>query len=445
MKNYIPFAFLISTAFSFAQQKQHFKAEIDFGGGTVFSTFLDVNASGGKVEITSPKNADVRIMGAKAKLGRAMGKSPKGGIIVTIFADRINDSLIGNTKIPMVGALRFKGIVKGDSISGALLNQDMAIGSVRGVKSDLNKIQYAHLYPKMMQTIARNIYSASVLQTREWKKTSDKLRELFDKAHDDIELFLGFNILAQTLPFSHLSLAITQDQDADETDNGPKSVVFEQKNDHTAYLQIKNFSRSTQELNEILPSIVNNPANRNLIIDLRKNGGGGVEAAFALARHIVTQDTEVGYFVTNKLQYNGFEPEKFRALPAVQPKSTKAFGDDLRTLPGAKLVFKKADNPVFTGKIYVLADGGTGSTCEPIVYALKKDPRVTVIGENTYGGMLAASPFVVSGKYTLMIPIADFYTADGVRLDRVGVAPDIEVKSEDALAKAIELINNENK
>ena len=56
--------------------------------------------------------------------------------------------------------------------------------------------------------------------------------------------------------------------------------------------------------------------------------------------------------------------------------------------------------------------------------------------------MLAASPFVVSGKYMLMLPIADFYTYDGVRLDRVGVTPDIEVKSDDALNKALEIIDS---
>jgi C-terminal processing protease CtpA/Prc len=55
--------------------------------------------------------------------------------------------------------------------------------------------------------------------------------------------------------------------------------------------------------------------------------------------------------------------------------------------------------------------------------------------------MLAGSYFVVSGKYMLMLPVADFYTYDGVRLDKVGVSPDIEVKSEEALNKALEIIN----
>ena len=89
-----------------------------------------------------------------------------------------------------------------------------------------------------------------------------------------------------------------------------------------------------------------------------------------------------------------------------------------------------------------MTNEGTGSTCEPIVYALKNTKRATIIGEKTFGGMLAASPFVVTGKYRLMLPIADFYTYDGVRLDRVGVSPDIETKSDDALTKTLEIISN---
>ena len=40
-----------------------------------------------------------------------------------------------------------------------------------------------------------------------------------------------------------------------------------------------------------------------------------------------------------------------------------------------------------------------------------------------------------------MLPIADFYTTDGVRLDQRGVFPNIDVESEKALEKALEIIN----
>jgi len=437
--------FLLFLTITFAQKKEsHFKSEIDFGNGTVFSTFMDLNLEKGQFTITSPENADVRIMGGKAKLGRLLGKSPKKGIIVTIKGIQKADSLFGETNIPMVGKLKFRGTVKNESLSGEFLSDDAtAIGLLSSIISTEEKNDYAALYPKIFKTIEDNIYSASALQSPEWKKFQAAIEKLCQDAHDDIEMFLGFNIQSQKLPFSHLTLLIAKDEPGIEEAASPKkSVFFEVKNTTTAYLQIKNFSSSQKELAAILPEIVGNPAFKNLIIDLRDNGGGGIDPAFELAKYIVTEDMEVGYFVTNKLQYSGYQPELFHALPILQPKSTKDFTNELKTVPGVKLIFKKSKNPVFTGNLYVLTNGKTGSTCEPMVYALKNSKKATVVGEKTYGGMLAAVPFNVSGNYTVMVPIADFYTYDGIRLDRVGVTPDIAVKSDEALDKTLALINN---
>lgn len=438
--------FLLSVLFPVAQNKHdHFKSEIDFGNGTVFSTFLDVSLNRDGFVITSPRNADVRIMGGKARLGRLIGKSPKKGIIIKISGSQKNDSLFGQTKIPMFGELKFKGIVRNETLKGELIGSDNnAIGTIEGVSDGAERMNYSDLYPKLIQTIEDNIYSKNALQNKEWEKFDTKIKALCNDAHDDIELFLGFNLLAQQLPFTHLTLLISEEVPGyDESESSNRSVVFEQKTANTAYVQIKNFVSSQKELNAVLPTIIANPAYKNLIIDLRDNGGGGIDAAFALAKYIVTEDMQVGYFVTNKLQYSGYQPEVFRTLPELQPKSTKEFTNDLKTSRGVKLIFKKPANPVFTGSLYVLTNGKTASTCEPIVYALKKTKKAIIIGEKTYGGMLAANPFSVSGKYNVMVPIADFYTYDGIRLDKVGVDPDIAVPSQDALQKALELINND--
>ena len=443
------FLLIFLFSFSFAQNNpSHFKSELDFGGGIVFSTFLDVAVRQDQFKITSPKNADVRIMGGKAKLGRMLGKSQKKGIIMTINGTQKSDSLFGETKIPMIGKLKFRGALKNNILSGEFLNHDAtSMGTLYGVNTTEDKINYKQLYPKLLKTIQDNIYSTNTLQTREWKKFEKKIEELCNVAHDDVELYFGFNILARKLPFTHLTLVITEEDllKQEETASTQKSVVFEEKNNTTAYLLIKNFSSSKDELSAILPQIVENPNYKNLIVDLRNNGGGGIDAAFAFAKYITNKDMEVGYFLTNKLQYSGYQPELFKTLPELQPKSTTEFGNELKSSRGVKLIFKKPDNPVFTGTIYVLTNGNTASTCEPIVYALKMSKRAVIIGEKTYGGMLAASPFVASGKYTLMIPIADFYTHDGVRLDKVGVDPDIKVKSEDALNKVLEIIDGKSK
>jgi hypothetical protein len=434
--------------FSFAQTNpSHFKSDIDFGSGTVFSTFFDVAMAKEQFTITSPKNADIRIVGAKARLGRLIGKLPKKGIIITIKGIQKRDSLFGETKIPMFGKLKFKGTLKNNTLSGEFISVDStSIGTLQGVTSMEEKIDYNYLYPLICKTIQDNIYAKDVLQTRGWGKFQKKLEDLTKDAQDDIDLFLGFNILAQKLPFTHLSLFIAKKEAAaeilsGETVGSQKTVVFEEKNNTTAYLQIKNFLSSKEELAAILPKIVANQNYKNLIVDLRNNPGGGIDSAFEFAKYITDNDMGVGYFVTNKLHYSGYEPQLFKTLPELQPKSTKEFTKDLETVPGVKLIFKKPNNPVFTGNIFVLTNGGTGSTCEHIVYSLKNSKRAVVIGEKTAGAMLAAIPFNLSGKYSIMLPIADFYAYDGVRLDKVGVNPDIAVKSEDALNKALEIIN----
>jgi len=434
---------LLLVTISFAQKNNtHFKTEIDFGNGSVFATFLDVSIVQDQFTITSPKNADVRMFGGKAKLGRLLGKSPKKGIIITIKGQQEKDSLLGETKIPMFGKLKFKGVVKNDTLAGELMSDDTtSIGTLQGVQSAAKRNDYSYLYPIVLKTIQDNIYSRAALQSGEWVNFQEKVEKLFVTANDDIELFLGFNILTQRLPFTHVSLFLSQvEAGTDEIVRTPKSVVFEEKNNSTAYLLIKNFGDSKNELAAILPTIVANKNYTNLIVDFRDNPGGGIDAAFEFAKYITEKDMEVGYFVTNKLQYAGYQADLFGTLPALQPKSTHDFTEELKTSSGVKLIFKKPSNAVFEGNLFVLTNGGTGSTCEPIVYALKKSKRAIIIGEKTYGGMLAACPFDIAGKYHVMLPIADFYAFDGVRIDRVGVSPDVEVKSADALNKALELI-----
>jgi len=436
--------------------KSHYKTDIDFGNGTVFSTFLDVDIKKNKFKITSPKNADVRMFGGKAKIGRLMGKSPKKGIIINIDGNIINDSLVGQTKIPVFGKLDFKGVVKNNTITGVFVKTGNGdVGSINGIISNEKNNNYNYLNQKIIDTIQNNIYSKTALETDEWKSFQKEVNNLCNLAYDDIELFLGFNLLTKKLPFTHLSLYITRDQkitpneeetsEESNTISDYKSVIFEEKNSATAYINIKNFSNSKDELATIFPKIVANQNYKNLIIDLRSNGGGGLDPAFEFAKYITTKDLEVGYFVTNKFKYTHFDNQLFNNLPILQPKNNEQFTQDLKTTNGLKMVFKKPTTPVFKGNIYVLTSDKTASTCEPIVYALKNNKIATIIGEKTYGGMLAGCPFVVSGKYTIILPIADFYTFDGIRLDKVGVTPDIEVKSEEALEKALELINNDKK
>lgn len=58
--------------------------------------------------------------------------------------------------------------------------------------------------------------------------------------------------------------------------------------------------------------------------------------------------------------------------------------------------------------------------------------------------MLSATLMQLKDNFFLFLPIADYYTADKLRLDKVGVEPDIEIAADKALEHTLELINLKN-
>ena len=58
--------------------------------------------------------------------------------------------------------------------------------------------------------------------------TEQKIEKLCQTAHDDIEMYFGYNLLAQKLSFSHLSFVIAQDvnDEEEETESTEKSDEF---------------------------------------------------------------------------------------------------------------------------------------------------------------------------------------------------------------------------
>lgn len=430
-----------------AQKDQSlWKTEFDFGGGFSLTTFLKIEKEGDKVLITSPQDADVRLVGEfKSKIGRLLGKSPKNGVFLRIENKQKGDSLIGNANLPVVGKVDFKGILTSTKLSGQFLKNGDPIAQMNGKLDEQKKLNYSALYKPLLEITKENIYSEKVFKTKSWKSFEKDLQRLCTVANDDIEFFFGFNMLSQNLPFTHYSLYLNNEEERTtgdiDIDNKKASVFFKEISNETAYLEIKDFSSSKEELEKILPQIIKNQKFENLIIDLRSNGGGGIEAAAEFARHIINKDVTVGYFTTNELNHSGFEKKLFETLDVLSPKTTEEFIEELKEGRGAKLVFNKSEIPSFSGRIFVLTSNQTASTCEPIVYILKNNKSATVVGEKTAGAMLSAASFDVSGKYKLMIPIADFYTYDGLRLDQTGVKPNIKISSQKALDKVLQIIS----
>ncbi|HDO26552.1 MAG TPA: hypothetical protein ENH02_00400, partial [Bacteroidetes bacterium] len=351
-----------------------------------------------------------------------------------------SDSLYGKIYIPMFGILDFESGIINDSLSGDIIDSTKIVGTITGVKARPDsKIDYGNLMNDIVDTTRKYIFDPQMLQTRKWKKFKKKMSLVFDKATDDIEIFFGFNILNRKLPFSHYNLFLFPQEPDLKTDNKTHNVYLEEKGTNTVYLNIKSFGGTAGEMDSIF-NLVFSKHYENMIVDLRNNSGGGINSAIPFGQYLTTKPLDAGVFLTNKwFREHSDKPDRetYLKIPVSRAKTTEGFIDELKNNNARRLVIQPG-NKSFRGNIYVLTSHKTASTCEPIVYALKKYGIATIVGEKTAGAMLSATTVQVKGKYYIFLPIADFYTFDGIRIDQHGVEPDIKVKSQKALDYVLE-------
>lgn len=87
----------------------------------------------------------------------------------------------------------------------------------------------------------------------------------------------------------------------------------------------------------------------------------------------------------------------------------------------------KPGEPVFKGRLVILADGGCGSACEDFVMPFKDNGRATVVGERTAGS--TGQPYLHDFGNGMMIVVGSIRTffPDGSPFEGVGIAPDVEL------------------
>src|SRR5439155_3573779 len=135
---------------------------------------------------------------------------------------------------------------------------------------------------------------------------------------------------------------------------------------------------------------------KGLVIDLRDNGGGSVEALSELVSR--TFDREIHVFTEKR--------RKEERAERARPKD--AFG----------------------GTLVAVVDSRTASAAEVFARIVQLEKRGTVIGDRTAGRVMLAQFFphavglAAVAFYATSITVADVRMSDGQSLENVGVAPD---------------------
>jgi len=174
------------------------------------------------------------------------------------------------------------------------------------------------------------------------------------------------------------------------------SVVQQTLEPGIGYVRIMNFSETTaQDLSEAIATLKRaNPRGlTGLVLDLRNNPGGVLEAGVAVADDFLND----GVIVTA----DGRSPDaRFRM---------EATPGDL--LNGANLV--------------VLVNGGSASAAEIVAGALHDHHRAALIGHKTYGKGSVQTVMPLSHGGAIKLTTSRYYTPSGISIHAKGIMPDI--------------------
>jgi hypothetical protein len=189
---------------------------------------------------------------------------------------------------------------------------------------------------------------------------------------------------------------------SEEKEEALKSDIRE-LNDKTVYMRITNFSKYTEKfIKENIGQLQNYPY---LIIDLRDNYGGDIDAMAAISDLFLPKGSIIS-------------TDKMRMLNRTY-KAKK----------GKLLNFEK---------IIILQNNNTASASENMISALKDNlDNVTLIGERTFGKGIGQYTLPLKKGFAVKATILQWFTPKGSHIQGKGIAPDILYKEKDVLEFAL--------
>jgi carboxyl-terminal processing protease len=162
------------------------------------------------------------------------------------------------------------------------------------------------------------------------------------------------------------------------------------------YLQVSQFSSDTYALVQQAVSKFQQAGVKKVIVDLRDNPGGEVDAAQDIASLWLPEGTVIeqekrGNTVVDSLRATGTDPLK--GMPTV-----------------------------------VLVNAGSASASEITALALRDNKAATIIGEKSYGKGVVQSVIPFADGSELKVTIAKWYSPSGKSINHKGITPDVVVK-----------------
>ena len=218
---------------------------------------------------------------------------------------------------------------------------------------------------------------------------------------------------------------------------------------NTAYIRLATFSKG--KLREFFRKsfkTIEDKQVKNIVIDLRENGGGNVGLSTLLTTYLKDTTYKIGDTVaaiSRQFEYRKYLQNWLGYWVAMQFTSKKMEDEKVHNRYYEEHYFKPKAKHHFNGNVYIVQGGYTFSAATMFASSLKGQKNVTLVGEETGGGYYGNSamhlPTIVLPNTKLKVGLPIYrLVMDKNRAKGRGVMPDVDIQpSSDAIKKGIDL------
>lgn len=191
------------------------------------------------------------------------------------------------------------------------------------------------------------------------------------------------------------------------------TVEFQMIDQEIGYIAITEFDDVTDEQFMAALDALEAQGMKDLVIDLRNNGGGLVDVTCAILDRLLPE----GLIVYTEDKYGNRQEEKSDA------------------------------EHYFAGDMAVLVNGNSASASEIFAGAIKDYGVGTLVGTQTFGKGIVQSLFPLSDGSAVKITVSRYYTPKGNNIHEVGITPDVileydeDAEEDNQLMKALEILS----
>lgn len=189
------------------------------------------------------------------------------------------------------------------------------------------------------------------------------------------------------------------------------TVEFEMLEEKVGYIALSSFEDVSTDQFIGAVDALEEQGMQGLIVDLRNNGGGVVNAAEDIADYLIPDGKDIVSF-----KGKGVEDSTYVAQDGHQ-----------------------LDVP-----LVVLVNGQSASASEVLTGALKDHGLATVVGTNTFGKGIAQGIFPLPDGSALKLTTAYYYVPSGECIHEKGIEPDVLVELDEELETLVEIPKEED-